>query len=391
MRRTIGLAISALVIIGCGVGFWLFGGQRLFTSAPQEQAPPNADIHSLGFEGVEVTEIWSPICVHCLSFHTERWPQIEREYVSSGKARWHLRAVPAFRDSLWRDAPLADEFAVGVLTLLECETLSAGEYYSRLSNYAIAYEPIAARAAEPDIRPLLSEAARAMGLTQAQADACLADHDAINRVFSEVRANTESAVASNIDGAPSFIIGEAIFAEDTLVARLNTLSVIGSSGAAEPSPVSVSSNSSSTAAASPATESAALPPPTQRRPASPPASDPAPATGAANISSTPSTGNGELLTGVTWTSRPDGNDVMRYYPQRAQEREQQGRVQMLCQIQEGGSITCLVDSEDPAGWGFGEAALRVARHYRAAPTTDTGESTAGKTTRVVIRFRLAGY
>lgn len=386
MRRTIGLAISALVIIGCGVGFWLFGGQRLFTSAPQEQASPNTGIHQLGFEGIEVTEIWSPICVHCLSFHTARWPQIEREYVSSGKARWHLRAVPAFRDALWRDAPLADEFAVGVLTLLECETLSAGEYYSRLSNYAIAYEPIAARAAEPDIRPLLSEAARAMGLTQAQADACLADQDAINRVFSEVRANTESAVASNIDGAPSFIIGEAIFAEDTLVARLSTLSAIGYSGAAEPSPVP--SNSSEPAPASPTTVPAASAPPTQRRPNSPPAPDPTIAPGAAIIASTPPTGNSELLTGVTWTSRPDGNDVMRYYPQRAQEREQQGRVQLLCEIQEDGSITCSIDSEEPAGWGFGEAALRVSRHYRAAPTTDTGESTAGKTTRVIIRFRL---
>jgi protein TonB len=47
-----------------------------------------------------------------------------------------------------------------------------------------------------------------------------------------------------------------------------------------------------------------------------------------------------------------------------------------------------VISEDPTGWGFGEAALRISRNFRAAAQTNDGRPTSGGRTRVPISFRL---
>jgi protein TonB len=55
-----------------------------------------------------------------------------------------------------------------------------------------------------------------------------------------------------------------------------------------------------------------------------------------------------------------------------------------------GRISCSVINEDPSGWGFGEAAMRISRSFRMAAQTADGRPTNGGRIRVPISFRLAG-
>jgi protein TonB len=95
-----------------------------------------------------------------------------------------------------------------------------------------------------------------------------------------------------------------------------------------------------------------------------------------------------VLTGMVWLQRPSSQDFNRYYPQRAMEREQEGRVVLDCLVSADGRIACSVISEDPTGWGFGDAAIRISRNFRAAAQTSDGRATSGGRTRVPITFRL---
>lgn len=93
------------------------------------------------------------------------------------------------------------------------------------------------------------------------------------------------------------------------------------------------------------------------------------------------------ITNPRWIERPDGRDFERYYPNRALSRGQGGRVMLECTVNADGRINCAVLSEDPANWGFGEAALRIARSFRMSPRLENGQPTAGGRVRVPIVFR----
>jgi periplasmic protein TonB len=94
-----------------------------------------------------------------------------------------------------------------------------------------------------------------------------------------------------------------------------------------------------------------------------------------------------VLTGIRWLQQPDGDDYTDLYPSRAEQREMEGRVVIDCTVAADGRIACTVASEDPPGWGFGEATLRVSRRFRVAPQTADGTPTAGGTFRKTIRWQ----
>lgn len=96
-----------------------------------------------------------------------------------------------------------------------------------------------------------------------------------------------------------------------------------------------------------------------------------------------------VITNPTWLERPNQRDFARYYPERALERGQEGRVNLACIVAADGRISCTVTSEDPTGWGFGDAAIRISRHFRMAPATRDGAATSGGRVNVPIRFNVA--
>ncbi|WP_395647560.1 energy transducer TonB [Terricaulis sp.] len=96
-----------------------------------------------------------------------------------------------------------------------------------------------------------------------------------------------------------------------------------------------------------------------------------------------------VLTNPFWVERPDAGDFARNYPQRALDENVDGRAILDCLVAPDGRLACMVVTEEPEGYGFGEASLRVARSFRMAPLTRDGAPTAGGRVRVPIRWQLA--
>lgn len=87
----------------------------------------------------------------------------------------------------------------------------------------------------------------------------------------------------------------------------------------------------------------------------------------------------------TWVRRP--RDLGRYYPARARERGIEGSATLNCAVDTGGALHCTVVSETPTGWGFGEAAVRMAGDHRMVPASRDGQAIEARH-RMVIPFRL---
>lgn len=82
------------------------------------------------------------------------------------------------------------------------------------------------------------------------------------------------------------------------------------------------------------------------------------------------------ITNPRWLQRP--RNLAAYYPARAIERNIEGAVRLDCVVRVTGLLDCAVISETPQGWGFGEAALRMARAHRMAPATRDGTAVEGR-------------
>ena len=59
-------------------------------------------------------------------------------------------------------------------------------------------------------------------------------------------------------------------------------------------------------------------------------------------------GAAPVITRPTWDRLPTGDDLARYYPERAQRLEVEGRVVMVCRVKATGDlVACEVVSETP--------------------------------------------
>ena len=82
------------------------------------------------------------------------------------------------------------------------------------------------------------------------------------------------------------------------------------------------------------------------------------------------------ITSPRWLRRP--TNLAAYYPQRAIGREVEGEALLDCRVLTTGDLSCVVVSETPSNWGFGQAALRIARDHRMAPAMRDGVATEGR-------------
>lgn len=82
------------------------------------------------------------------------------------------------------------------------------------------------------------------------------------------------------------------------------------------------------------------------------------------------------ITNPRWLRQP--RDLARYYPARPLARNLTGQVVLDCLVDTNGALNCSVLSETPANWGFGDAALRIARDYRMVPAMQDGQAVEGR-------------
>jgi protein TonB len=81
--------------------------------------------------------------------------------------------------------------------------------------------------------------------------------------------------------------------------------------------------------------------------------------------------------------------MARYYPDRAQRMSVEGRANLSCTVTSKGTLEgCSVVSEDPADYGFGDAAIKMSKLFKMKPKTLDGAPVEGGTVRIPLAFRL---
>lgn len=98
---------------------------------------------------------------------------------------------------------------------------------------------------------------------------------------------------------------------------------------------------------------------------------------------------GAVISNPQWIERPRGADLVELYPARAVRAGREGRVVLDCIVRADGRVQCSVESEDPPGFGFGEASLRASRLFRMSPQLEDGKPSEGGRVRVPITWQLA--
>ena len=68
--------------------------------------------------------------------------------------------------------------------------------------------------------------------------------------------------------------------------------------------------------------------------------------------------------------------------------EIEGEAVIVCKVTEAGALTeCRVESETPADFGFGDAALKLVGRFQMEATVD-GRALAGRQVRIPMKFML---
>jgi len=94
------------------------------------------------------------------------------------------------------------------------------------------------------------------------------------------------------------------------------------------------------------------------------------------------------LSEVPFSQRPSASDFARHYPRRALSAGVEGRVTLSCIVRNNYRLNCSVASEDPPGVGFGQAAVRIARQFRAGRQFPDGRSTVGAQVSMPMVFQV---
>jgi len=85
-----------------------------------------------------------------------------------------------------------------------------------------------------------------------------------------------------------------------------------------------------------------------------------------------------MVTRPIWIERPNGLDMARYYPAEAAKAGAGGRAAIGCGIAKDGRLRdCVVRSQAPAQYAFGQAALKLSQHFQMQPLDHDGKPTSG--------------
>lgn len=92
---------------------------------------------------------------------------------------------------------------------------------------------------------------------------------------------------------------------------------------------------------------------------------------------------------LRWEKTPTGRDFAEAFPERAMQRDVEGRATIVCQIGPELSLTeCVTESETPDAYGFGHAATTLGPLFKLGREQGDAGASPGATVRVKLRFNL---
>jgi protein TonB len=96
-----------------------------------------------------------------------------------------------------------------------------------------------------------------------------------------------------------------------------------------------------------------------------------------------------VITNADWLRKPTGEDFAKYYPERAQRMNVEGRAVVHCTVNARGTLdNCSVQSEEPENQDFGNQALKLAKLFKMRPQTKDGAPVDGGQINIPIVFKL---
>lgn len=138
-----------------------------------------------------------------------------------------------------------------------------------------------------------------------------------------------------------------------------------------------------------ADDAGAAPPPAALRPSLPVSAPPIATTGPVSASASDPVGGAQqtVTTPARWVEKPSDEDIAAAFPDEARDADASGRAVVQCVISAAGDPgACSVQSEAPAGDGFGKAALGLAHKFKFKPKTVNGVAVDGGVATISVRF-----
>ncbi len=98
-------------------------------------------------------------------------------------------------------------------------------------------------------------------------------------------------------------------------------------------------------------------------------------------------GGGGSLVRAEWARQLDWNDIRPYHPRRAWEKGLSGKASLTCYVRlNQRAYGCVATSEEPAGEGFGAAAVAMERRFRIKPRHVNGKPIDGGQVFFTVNF-----
>jgi periplasmic protein TonB len=88
-----------------------------------------------------------------------------------------------------------------------------------------------------------------------------------------------------------------------------------------------------------------------------------------------------------WILSPLDHWSAYFTPDRAMRMNTSGEATVHCTVTAAGAlINCWLEREEPAGWGFGDAALLISTRVQMQPQTQSGQSVDGRPIALTLKF-----
>ncbi len=99
-----------------------------------------------------------------------------------------------------------------------------------------------------------------------------------------------------------------------------------------------------------------------------------------------------VITNPDWVRRPAARNVAEYYPLDAAKSQVTGRATIRCRVLASGSLReCVAIDESPAEFGFGAAAVKMAREFQMRPKTLDGKPVTDGVVEIPINFGVRAW